>query len=93
MRPEVQMKTNRATLGVYHLLDAMETLPMEAESLFEQNLVLDGPLVWERREIGQISQGLLYVVFVPEQHTESLNKNPQTQIQCVNQQQIQQPFP
>lgn len=61
-------------LGVYHLLDAMEALAMEAKCLFKQDLVLNGPLVWERGEIGQVSQGLLYVVFVPEQHTKSLNK-------------------
>lgn len=57
---------------VYHLLDAMEALAMEAEGLFKQNFVLHRPLVWKRCEVWQVGQRLLDVVFVPEQHAKSL---------------------
>lgn len=57
----------------YHLLDAVEALPMEAEGLFEQNLVLHRPLIWERREVRQVSQRLFDVVFVPEEHSQRLH--------------------
>lgn len=59
--------------GVYHLLDAVEALAVEAEGLFEQNLVLHRPLVWKRREVGQVGQRLLDVVFVPEEHAQRLD--------------------
>lgn len=49
----------------YHLLDAVEALAMEAEGLLKQHLVLNRPLVWKRREVGQVGQGALHVVFVP----------------------------
>lgn len=51
----------------------MEALAVEAEGLFEQNLVLHRPLVWKRREVGQVGQRLLDVVFVPEEHTQRLD--------------------
>lgn len=62
---------------VYHLLDAVEALAVEAEGLFEQHLVLHCPLVRERGEVGQVGQRLLDVVFVPEQHAESLDRQTQ----------------
>ena len=56
----------------HHLLDAVECLAMETEALFKENLVLHRPLIWERREVGQVCQGLLYIVLVPEQHAQRL---------------------
>ena len=64
----------------YHLLDAVEALAVEAERLFEQNLVLHRPLVWERGEVRQVSQRLLDVVFVPEEHAECLETHTHTHI-------------
>lgn len=66
----------------YHLLDAVEALPVEAEGLLEQNLVLHRPLVWERREVGKVGQRLLDVVFVPEEHPESLEQDRHRRRQC-----------
>lgn len=54
------------------MLDTVETLPVEAEGLFEQNLVLHGPLVWKRREVWEVGQRLVDIVFVPEEHPQSL---------------------
>lgn len=45
---------------------------MKAEGLLEQNLVLHGPLVWKRREVWQVGQRLVDIVFVPEEHPQSL---------------------
>ena len=59
--------------AVYHLLDAVEAFPVEAERLFEQNLVLHRPLVRKRREVREVGQRLLDVVFVPEEHAKSLD--------------------
>lgn len=56
----------------HHLADAVEALPVELEGLFEQHLVLDGPLVREGREVGQVHYGTLQIVFVPEQHAQCL---------------------
>lgn len=64
--------------GIYHLLDAVEALAMEAESLLEQHLVLHRPLIGERGEVREVSQRLLDVVFVPEEHTESLDSQTHT---------------
>lgn len=63
----------------HHLLDAVEALPVEAEGLLEQHLVLHGPLVRERREVGQVGQRALHVVFVPQQHAESLKARRERQ--------------
>lgn len=66
-------------VATYHLLDASKALAVEAEGLFKQDFVLHRPLVRERCEISQISQRLLHIVFVPQQHPQSLwgesNKN------------------
>lgn len=56
----------------HHLLDPVETLAMEAEGLFKQNPVLHRPLVWERSEVREVSQGLLHIVLVPEEHAQGL---------------------
>lgn len=56
----------------HHLLDPMKALPMKTERLFKQHLVLHRPLIREGGEVGQISKGLLDVVFMPEEHAESL---------------------
>lgn len=56
----------------YHLLDAVETLAVEAERLLKQHLVLHRPLVGKGREVGQVSQGLLHIMLVPEQHAQRL---------------------
>lgn len=45
---------------------------MKAEALLEQHLVLHGPLVREGGEVGQVGQGLLNVVLVPEEHSQGL---------------------
>lgn len=58
----------------HHLLDAVEALPVEAEGLLKQHLVLHRPLLWQRGEVGQVSQRLLHVVLVPEEHTQSLER-------------------
>lgn len=58
--------------GVYHLLDAVKTLPVETEGLFEQDFVLHRPLIWKRGEVGQVGQRLFNVVFVPKEHAQSL---------------------
>ena len=72
----------------YHLLDPVEALPVEAEGLFEQHLVLHRPLVWKRGEVWQVGQRLLDVVFVPEEHAKRLNAhthsvNSLQTLQCV----------
>lgn len=46
---------------------------MEAERLLEQHFVLHSPLIRERSEVGQVSQGFFDVVFVPEEHAKSLS--------------------
>lgn len=52
----------------HHLLDAMEALAMKTEGLFEQHLILHCPLVWEGGEVGEVGQGALHIVLVPQQH-------------------------
>ena len=52
----------------HHLLDPVEALSMKAEGLFKQDLVLHRPLVWKWCEVWEISQGLVDIVFVPEEH-------------------------
>lgn len=56
----------------HHLLDAVEALAMKAEGLFKKNFILDRPLIWEGSEVGKVGQGALHVVFVPQQHAQSL---------------------
>lgn len=56
----------------YHLLNPVEAFSVEAEGLFEQHLILHGPLVGEGGEVGKVCQGLLNVVLVPEQHAQCL---------------------
>lgn len=56
----------------HHLLDAVETLAVEAEGLFKENPVLHRPLVRERSEVGEVGQGLLHVVLVPKEHPQGL---------------------
>lgn len=46
----------------------MEALSVKLEGLLEQHLVLDGPLVGEGREVGQVHYGALQIVLVPEEH-------------------------
>lgn len=55
-----------------HLLDPVKALAMEAEGLLKQHFVLYCPVIWERREVGQVCQGLFNVVLVPEEHAKSL---------------------
>lgn len=50
----------------------MKAFAVKLEGLLEEDLVLDGPLVGERREVGQIEDGTLEIVFVPEEHAERL---------------------
>lgn len=45
---------------------------MEAEGLLKQNLVLHRPLIWKWCEVREISQRLVDIVFVPEEHPQSL---------------------
>lgn len=61
-------------VGSYHLLDSVEALPMETEGLFEQDSVLHRPLIRKRCEVWQVCQRFLNVVFVPEEHPQSLEK-------------------
>lgn len=56
----------------YHLLDAVEALAVEAEGLFKQDSILHRPLIRKRGEVRKISQRFLNVVFVPEEHPQSL---------------------
>lgn len=56
----------------------METLPVKAEGLFEQNLVLHCPLVRKRREVWEVGQRLVDIVFVPEEHPQSLKTEMET---------------
>lgn len=58
--------------GAYHLSNAVKTLSMKLESLFEQNLVFDGPLVREWCKVGQVQNGSFQIVFVPKKHSQSL---------------------
>lgn len=55
----------------------MEALPVETERLLKQNFVLHRPLVWKRREVWQVGQRLLNVVFMPEEHAQSLRTHTQ----------------
>lgn len=64
----------------HHLLDPVKALPVKAEGLLEQHFVFDGPLIWERGEVGQVSQRLFNVVFVPEEHAKSLWGHRQRQL-------------
>ena len=64
----------------YHLLDAVEALAMEAEGLFEQDSVLHSPLVRKWSEVRQVSQRFLNVVFVPEEHPQSLTRGRGKQV-------------
>lgn len=50
----------------------MEALAVKLERLLEQHFVLGRPFVRERCEVGQIEDGPLQVVLVPEQHAERL---------------------
>lgn len=45
---------------------------MEAEGLFEQNPVLHCPFIWEWSEVGEVGEGLLHIVLVPEEHAQGL---------------------
>lgn len=63
----------------HHLLDAVEALAMKAEGLFEKHFILDRPLVWERSEVGEVGQGALHIVFVPQQHAQSLTDRDKKQ--------------
>lgn len=56
----------------YHLLDAVEALPMETEGLFKQDSVLHCPLIRKWSEVRQVCQRFLNVVFVPEKHPQRL---------------------
>lgn len=66
------MTTCDYCLVTHHLLDPVKALAMEAESLLKQHFVLHCPVIWERGEVGQICQGLLNVMLVPEEHAKSL---------------------
>lgn len=44
----------------------METFAVKLKCLLEQHLILYGPFVGERRKIGQIHDGTLQIMFVPE---------------------------
>lgn len=69
--------------GLYHLLDPLETFAVEAEGLFKQHLVLYRPLVRKRGEVGQVSQRLLYVVLMPQEHAQCLaQERGQLRLSC-----------
>lgn len=68
-------------MGAYHLLDSVKALPMETEGLFEQDSVLHRPLIRKWGEVRQVGQRLLNIVFVPEEHPQSL----ETERQAVRQ--------
>ena len=38
----------------HHLSNSVEALAVEHEGLFEENLVLGGPLVWEGSEVCEV---------------------------------------
>lgn len=59
-------------MRTYHLSNSVEAFAVELECLFEQNLVLDGPLIRERCEVCQIQHCPFEVVFVPEEHSQCL---------------------
>ena len=50
----------------------MEALAMELEGLLKQHLVLHTPLVREGGEVGEVLQGPVQVVLVPEEHAQGL---------------------
>ena len=50
----------------------VKAFPVKLEGLLEENLVLDRPLVGKRGEVGQVLEGFVQVVFVPEQHSQGL---------------------
>lgn len=60
------------TAAAHHLTDTMEALPMKTKRLLKQDSVFHGPLVGEWREVWQVRQRFLDVVFVPKQHAEGL---------------------
>lgn len=62
----------RVCVGLYHLSYSMKALAMELERLLKQHLVLHRPLIGERCEVGEVKNGTLEVVFVPEQHAKCL---------------------
>ena len=62
----------RYTLVRQHLPDSVEALAVELESLLEEHLVLHAPLVGKRGEVGQVLQGPVQVVLVPEEHPQGL---------------------
>lgn len=64
-------------MGGYHLLDAVEALPVETEGLFKQDSVLHRPLIGKRGEVRQVCERFLNVVFVPEEHPQSLKTERQ----------------
>jgi len=43
------------------------------ESLLEEHLILDAPLVREGGEVGEVLCGTVQVMLVPEQHTQGLH--------------------
>lgn len=59
-------------MHAYHLPDAMKALPVELERLLKQNPILGGPLVREGCKVGQVQDGSLEVMLVPEQHPQGL---------------------
>lgn len=68
----------------YHLLNAVETLAVEAERLLKQHLVLYCPLVRKGCEVGQVSQRLLHIMLVPEQHAQRLKNKEVIKICASN---------
>lgn len=50
----------------------MKAFAVELEGLLEQDFVLLRPFVGEGREVGQVDDGLLEIVLVPEKHAERL---------------------
>lgn len=59
-------------LVTHHLLNPVKALAMEAKGLLKQDFVLHCPVIWEGGEVGQVCQGLLNVMLVPEEHAKSL---------------------
>lgn len=76
MHPQDVMQPTMTTcdyrLVTHHLLDPVKALAMEAEGLLKQHFVLHRPVIWEGGEIGQVCQGLLNVVLMPEEHAKGL---------------------
>lgn len=67
-----QLSIDLVCLSAHHLTYAMKTFAVKLKCLFEEHFILNGPLVGERRKIGQIHDGTFQIMFVPKQHAQCL---------------------